>query len=129
MMMTHIVTRDDAEKPLTDSEFCGWLVKAEPGDALEYHRGYLARDITAHATHLSEHDRVELARLARRAWWAAERQLVHLVQRRRSTNLFTYLVIARPRPNTTLPSLSSLLAQVPGCEAAKSIARRRPNIL
>ena len=41
------VGRDDTEKSLTDSEFCSWLAIAEPGDALEYFRGYLARDIAA----------------------------------------------------------------------------------
>ncbi len=45
--------------------------------------------------------------VASRAWWAAEKQLVHLVQRRLGENRFSYLAIARPRPET--PSLSSLL--------------------
>ena len=88
-MMTHIVTRD--EKPLTASVLFGWLAKAEPGDAVEYHRGFLARDIIGHASRLSEHDRVELARLARSVWWASEQNLIHLVQRRHGPNDYSYL--------------------------------------
>jgi hypothetical protein len=109
MMMTHIVTRSDAAKPLTDSELCGWLVKAEPGDALEYHRGFLARDIVAHARRLSEHDRVKLARLARCVWWAGEQKLIHLVQRRHGPDDYSYLAIARSKSKKCLASLSSLL--------------------
>ena len=52
-------------------------------------------------------DRLELIQVASRARWAAEKQLVHLVQRRLGENRFSYLAIARPRPET--PALSSLL--------------------
>jgi hypothetical protein len=129
-MMIDIVRRNSTEKSLTDSEFCCWLAVAQPGDALQYHRGFLAQDITAYARRLSEHDRVELARLVRCVWWAGEQNLVRLVQRRHGPDDYSYIAIARPRPNTALSSLSSLmLAQVPRWEAAKSIARRRPNIL
>ena len=111
MMMTDIVGRNDTEKPLTDGELCGWLVKAEPGDTLEYHRGFLARDIVAHASRLSEHDRVELARLARCAWWANEQKLIHLVQSRHAPDDYSYLAIARSRPNPARAALSSLLLE------------------
>jgi hypothetical protein len=50
---------------------------------------------------------LELVQVAHRAWWAAEKNLVHLVQRRLGENSFSYLAIARPRPET--PSLASLL--------------------
>ena len=94
---------------LTEIDFCVWLGQAAPGGRLEYHRGFLAMDVSPHCANLDDQERRELARLARRAWWAAERQLVHLVQRRHAPNDFSYLAIARPRPNTAPASLSSLL--------------------
>ena len=94
---------------LAEIDFCAWLGQASPDDRLEYHRGFLAMDASQHCATLPDQDRRELDRLARRAWWAAERQLVHLVQRRHAQNDFSYLAIARPRPITVPVSLSSLL--------------------
>ena len=94
---------------LAEINFCAWLGQASPDDRLEYHRGFLALDASPHCATLPDQERLELGRLARRAWWAAERQLVHLVQRRNAPNDFSYLAIARPRPNTAPASLSSLL--------------------
>lgn len=51
----------------------------------------------------------ELNRVARRAWWAAEQGLVHLVQRRNGPDDFSYLAIARPRPKELPATLSSVL--------------------
>jgi hypothetical protein len=108
-MMIDTVGRNDTEKLLTDNDFCCWLAIAEPGDALEYFRGYLARDVTAHARRLSEHNRVELARLASCVWWAGEQKLVHLVQRRHGPDDYSYLAIRRSKPKKALASHSSLL--------------------
>jgi len=94
---------------LAEVDFCAWLGQASPDDRLEYHRGFLAMDASLHCASLPDQERRELGRLARRAWWAAERQLVHLVQRRHAPNDFSYLAIARPRPVTAPASLSSLL--------------------
>jgi hypothetical protein len=55
---------------------------------------------------------LELLQVASRARWAAEKQLVHLLQRRLGESLFSCLAIARPRP--AMPALSSLpLAEAP----------------
>ena len=94
---------------IAEIEFCAWLGQAAPGDVLEYHRGFLALDTTPHGTRLSERDRAELSRVARRARWASERRLVHLVQRRHDADDYSYLAIARPKPMAALASLSSLL--------------------
>ena len=96
-------------KPLTEIGLCGWVGKAAPGDILEYHRGFLALDTMRQATRLPERERAELARVARRAWWAAERGLVHLVQRRHRSDDYSYLAIACPKPKQTSVSLSLLL--------------------
>ena len=92
---------------MSEIDLCAWLSQAAPNDALEYHRGFLVLDIDPRISGLAKADRLELIQLASRARWAAEKQLVHLVQRRLGENRFSYLAIARPRPET--PSLSSLL--------------------
>jgi hypothetical protein len=94
---------------ISEIDFCAWLGQAAPADRLEYHRGFLVMDTSSLGAGLADHERRELGRLARRAWWAAERQLVHLVQRRHAANDFSYLAIVRPRPKTLPASLSSLL--------------------
>jgi len=94
---------------LTEIELCGWVGQAAPGDILEYHRGFLALDTMPQGTRLAERERAELARVARRAWWAAERGLIHLVQRRHRSDDYSYLAIARRKPKQASVSLSSLL--------------------
>lgn len=94
---------------LTEIELCGWVGQAAPGDILEYHRGFLALDTMPQGTRLPERERAELARVARRAWWAAERGLIHLVQRRHQSDDYSYLAIARRKPKQASVSLSSLL--------------------
>jgi hypothetical protein len=52
-------------------------------------------------------------RLARRAWWAAEQGLVHLVQRRNGPDDFSYLAVARLHgPEIPQPVSSLLLKEV-----------------
>jgi hypothetical protein len=92
---------------LTETDLCGWIGQAAPGEALEYYRGFLALDTFSQATRLAERERAELVRLAQRAWWASEQKLVHLVQRRHGVDDYSYLAVARPKPAST--SLSSLL--------------------
>ncbi|MGD9924056.1 MAG: hypothetical protein AB7V13_21835 [Pseudorhodoplanes sp.] len=95
-------------KPLlTEIDLCAWLSQAAPNDALEYHRGFLVLDIDPRISVVANGDRLELIQLASRARWAAKKELIHLVQRRLGENRFSYLAIARPRPET--PALSSML--------------------
>ena len=61
--------------PMNETDLCAWIGQAAPGDILEYHRGFLALDTASPGTHLPERDRIELLRLARRAWWASEHKL------------------------------------------------------
>ena len=96
---------------VSEIELCAWLSQAEAHDALEYHRGFLALDIEKRSTPFTDRERLELARVARRALWAAEHRLVHLVQCRRGENVFSYLAIARPRSNTTSALISSPLLE------------------
>ena len=99
----------DVNLILSEIQFCGWLGQAAPGDSIEYHKGYLVLDVCLFGRGLKDAERLELGRLARRAWLVSERGLVHLVQRRLGPSEFSYLAIARARPRTLPAALSSLL--------------------
>ena len=73
---------------------------AAPNDALEYHRDFLVLDIDPRISGFANGDRLELIQVASRARWASDKRLVHLVQRRLGESRFSYLAIARPRPET-----------------------------
>jgi hypothetical protein len=109
--MSNFDTRPRTGLRITEIDLCAWLGQAAPQDAVEYHRGFLVLDVNARGICLADRERLELARVARRAWWAAEKELVHLVQRRLGPDTFSYLAIARPRPRTSSVSLSSLLLE------------------
>ena len=94
---------------LAEAAFCAWLGQARSGDALAYHRGLLALDASPHGQTFQGQNRKELVRVARRAWWAAEQGLIHLLQRHNGPDDFTYLAIARPWPKELSATLSSVL--------------------
>jgi hypothetical protein len=88
-------------RPRTEIEFLGWLGQARPGEAIAYHRGFLAADRSSPPNR-------DLNRLAKRALWAAEHGFVDLVQQRHGAEDTSYLAIARRRTE----SLSSLIGTV-----------------
>lgn len=94
---------------LTDIDFLAWIAMAEPGAALEYHRGFLCVDCAELVTKLEAGDRKRLLTLSDVAARAERAGLVHLVQRRIATDLFAYLAIARPRPRHKASALTALL--------------------
>ena len=96
---------------ISESDLCRWLGQALPGDVLQYHRGYLALDNVAHRGRLSAQDRIDLARVARRAFWASEQGLAHLLQRRNGPDDYTYLIVARSRPVPERKSIQTILAE------------------
>jgi hypothetical protein len=79
-------------RPLTAGRFWSWLARAEPGAALEYHRGLLVVDRSS-GSELSNEERRTVARLADAALQAAEEGRVHLVQRRNGDFDFSYVAI------------------------------------
>ena len=97
-MMPTIIRRFPFHRRITEIDFCAWLGQAEPGDILEYHRGFLGVDLTPFGNPMSSKTRAELARTSARAYDVAERGFVHLVQRRLGPDVFSYLAIARPTP-------------------------------
>ena len=100
-----------AQLLLTEAQLCAWIGQSAPGTTIQYHSGFLAIDTVRASSDLLEHERKELVRVGRRAWWAFEHGLVHLVQRRLATDRFAYLAIARARPKKMHASLLSVLAQ------------------
>jgi hypothetical protein len=78
-----------------DAGFTTWLRNATAGQMVEYHRGFLVLDADLRLSELPETERMDLTRLARRAYSAAEQRLVHLVQRRLASGQFSYLAIMR----------------------------------
>jgi hypothetical protein len=108
-MISTITKLPSVRLRINETDLCGWIGQAAPGDVLEYYRGFLALDTFSHGTRLPERERAELVRLARRAWWAGEQKLIHLVQRRHGPDDYSYLAIARSKPKTVPASLSSLL--------------------
>lgn len=108
-MQTTPITTARTSRLLGEIEFCAWVAQAVPGDRVEYHRGFLVLDTFAAISKLGQNERVELGLLARRAFWAAEQGLVHLVQERLDTDRFAYIAIARPKPKAATASLSALL--------------------
>ena len=81
----------------TDIGLLAWLNQAKPGDAIEYHRGFLALDRSRESSALSEDDRQALRRLANLAMRLSDRGLIDLVQRRICRDRFSYIAIARKR--------------------------------
>lgn len=77
----------------TGADLKNWLAVARPGDALEYHRGFLALDRSV-GSRLGEDDRKELCRVADAVMTLARSGHVHLVQCRRGQCDFTYIAIA-----------------------------------
>lgn len=107
--MRKSISNTTMERRLTETAFCAWLGQAHPGAQLVYHRGLLALDATINSQTPKSDARHELARVARRAWWAAEQGLVHLVQRRNGPDDFSYLAIARLHADEIPQPLSALL--------------------
>ncbi len=101
-----------ARRPhINEIDLCGWLSQAEPGETLEYHRGFLGVDRTPLGQSMSLKDRIDLIDVAERAMRLAEQGLVHLVQRRIADDTFSYLAVARSMPSGAALSFSTLFAQ------------------
>ena len=96
---------------LDEIRFLAWVDQANPGDRLEYHRGFMAIDTDKMMSKLSPDQRRVLCDLADAAFRAAMKDLVHLVKARLATNHFAYIAVARAKPKSAPASLSSLLLE------------------
>lgn len=89
---------------ISEVELSAWVAQAEPGDALEYHVGFLVLDRSTNGQSMTHERRISLAKTSTRVLQLAEQGFIHLVQRRIGPDRFSYLAIARPRPtNAPLP--------------------------
>jgi hypothetical protein len=98
---TSLMTSASSDRPRLDppvslAEFNRWLLRAQPGQQLEYHRGMLNRDRSP-ASGMSDEHRRGVARVADAALQAAEDGLVHLVQRRNGPFDFSYVAVCADR--------------------------------
>lgn len=85
---------------ITDIDLYAWLAQADAGDALIYHRGFLAVDTDKLISDLPTERRLALRSLGDAAFRAGEQGLVHLVQERLGPDQFAYVAIVCPKPKT-----------------------------
>ena len=95
--------------------FNRWLLRAQPGQQLEYHRGMLNRDRSP-ASGMSDEQRRGVARIADAALQAAEDGLVHLVQRRNGPFDFSYVAVCADRGRSRRRA-GAPMAKAAGAEA------------
>ena len=88
-----------------------WIAQAAPGEALVYHRGFLAVDATGAVSNLTPERQRTLRGVAAAALRAAEQRLVHLVQARLGPDHFAYIAVARAKPGPSGAALSMRLLE------------------
>ena len=108
MLSKPLVMAIPQQDPISEIQFCAWVAQAEPGDRLEYHRGFLAIDICKAVTTLEPNARKELELLAERARWSEAVRLVHLVQQRVGPNQFSYIATARAKTQSNSKAVAQL---------------------
>jgi hypothetical protein len=77
------------------NDFRAWLAGGRAGECFTYFIGFLALGIGADGRRLAEGERKQSLLVARSAWDAADRGLVHLLQRRLGENCFEYVAVVR----------------------------------
>lgn len=96
---------------LDEVGLAAWIAQAAPGEALVYHRGFLAVDATGAVSNLTPERQRTLRNVAAAALRAAEQRLVHLVQARLGPDHFAYIAVARPKPRPAGAALSMRLLE------------------
>ena len=110
--MIVIALMPDAPAMITsEDDLCAWVSQAEPGEAIEYHRGFLCIDRSGIDRFGAPVETPALNQIAQRAYALSEAGFVHLVQRRIETESFSYLTIARPQPEGAVPTAAILLSE------------------
>lgn len=77
---------------MTEQDFLAWLAGAAPGDRIEYHRGFLARDRMTYDRDPEKRNRLSILSAKVRA--IAEQGHVHLAQVRLGPERWSYIAIA-----------------------------------
>ena len=115
MLVAHHPATAVDRHPLTEAALCAWIGRAEPGDQLVYHTGFLAIDSAAESRFGTPAERKALRLVADRAWQLAHDGAVHLLQRRDGPGEYAYIVIVRRRPRTSGGALKAVLHQAGLC--------------
>ena len=100
------LSRPQGGMPLLLTAFRGWLARAEPGDRIEYHRGFLALDRIKGMSSLNDAERRKLAAVADQALALADGGKLHLLQERHGNGDYSYWAVART-PARPLERVSS----------------------
>ncbi len=87
-----------------------WLRTANVGDVIEYHRGFLALD-RGKESPLGEERGLELDRVAGMLLALAQTGHGHLLQRRHGVADYSYLFVARSRPDRTPAAFKHLTSE------------------
>lgn len=82
---------------LDEAGLCARIFEAQPGERIEYHRGFLGLDRSPLGQHADRQTRSTISRTADRALALAEKGAVHLVQKRLAPECFSYLAVVRLR--------------------------------
>jgi hypothetical protein len=113
--------RETYSPRISEFELRAWAIHAQPGDVLEYHRGFLAIDRTPLGPPMSDEERSALARTGAVAMRLASEGGVHLVQRRLGPGSCSYLAIARRRPRGS-PACSAAVSRDAGAVSLEAAA-------
>lgn len=99
-MITEAAESPPSPQPLTVTEevLCAWVGQADPGAAVEYHRGHLAVDRAPGLSPFGEKARRELGAVADRALSLAGEGLLLLVQERHAEGDSSYFAIKPRKP-------------------------------
>jgi hypothetical protein len=90
-----LLNRTQAGAPPSLATFRAWLVRAKPGDRVEYHRGFLALDRIKGMSSLNDAKRRKLAAVADHALTLADWGKLHLLQERHGNGDYSYWAVAR----------------------------------
>lgn len=98
---------------LDEAGLCARVFEAEPGERIEYHRGFLGLDRSLLGQHADRQTRSTISRTADRAFALAEKGAVHLVQKRLAPECFSYLAVVKPRRKRAKHQLTDLPVEEP----------------
>ena len=124
-MISTVTKVPTARRPIDETDLCGWIGQAAPGEALEYYRGFLAMDTFSQGTRLTEPERAELKRVARRAWSRARRRASHERTRSpRSTPTSSRSTRSSPSSRATTSEPIASIASRSSCATTRRAVRR-----
>ena len=109
-----LLNRTQAGAPPSLATFRAWLVRAKPGDRVEYHRGFLALDRIKGMSSLNDAERRKLAAVADQALALADGG--KLLQERHGNGDYSYWAVARPSARSVVEQVPSRLSIDPCSE-------------